>query len=109
MVKLIVMMIIIIFKLIDQPNNTLTLQEFGTITFNIGPTKTQRGYINSSGLNVNNILNVSGTTTLNNAVTCIGTLNVVGNLTTSGVSVFNINSNLNTLSSYSYLNLLTKI
>ena len=32
-------------------------------------------------------------------------LNVGGNITTSGLSVFNINSNINTLSSYSYLNI----
>ena len=50
-------------------------------------------------------LTVSGTTILNNAATCSSTLNVVGNITTSGLSVFTINSNLNSISSYSYLNL----
>ena len=29
---------------ISQPTDTLTLQEYGTITFNIGPTKTQRAF-----------------------------------------------------------------
>ena len=33
---------------ISQPTDTLTLQEYGTITFNIGPTKTQRAFINSA-------------------------------------------------------------
>ena len=35
---------------ISQPTDTLTIQEYGTISFNIGPTKTQKAYINSSGL-----------------------------------------------------------
>jgi hypothetical protein len=35
----------------------------------------------------------------------MASLNVVGNITTSGLSVFNINSNVNSLSSYSFLNI----
>jgi len=37
---------------INQPTDTLTIQEYGTISFNIGPTKTQKAYINSTGLTV---------------------------------------------------------
>jgi hypothetical protein len=37
---------------ISQPTDTLTIQEYGTISFNIGPTKTQKAYINSTGLTV---------------------------------------------------------
>ena len=51
------------------------------------------------------LLQVGGTAIIENAATCLSTLNVVGNITTSGLSVFNINSNLNSLSSYSYLNI----
>ena len=40
---------------ISQPTDTLTIQEYGTISFNIGPKKTQRAYINSSGLKLSNI------------------------------------------------------
>jgi len=38
---------------ISQPTDTLTIQEFGTISFNIGQTKTQKAFINSTGLTVN--------------------------------------------------------
>ena len=34
----------------SYPLDTTTIQEYGTISFNIGPTKTQKAYINSSGL-----------------------------------------------------------
>ncbi len=52
------------------------------------------------------VLNVSGISKLIGAVTCSTTLNVVGYVTTSGLSVFTINTtNVNTLSSYSYLNI----
>ncbi len=37
---------------ISQPTDTLTIQELGTISFNIGSTKTQKALINSAGLNV---------------------------------------------------------
>ncbi len=37
---------------ISQPTDTLTIQEFGTISFNIGITKTQVAKINSTGLTV---------------------------------------------------------
>jgi hypothetical protein len=37
---------------ISQPTDTLTIQEYGTISFNIGETKTQKAYINSTGLTV---------------------------------------------------------
>ena len=47
---------------ISQSTDTLTIQEYGTISFNIGQTKTQRAYINSGGLGVNGSLNVSGLT-----------------------------------------------
>jgi hypothetical protein len=40
---------------INQPTDTLTIQEYGTISFNIGQTKTQKAYINSSGLTVSGI------------------------------------------------------
>ena len=40
-------------------------------------------------------LNISGTTLLRNALTCLSTLNVVGDVNTSGLSVFTINSNVN--------------
>ena len=74
---------------ISQPTDTLTLQEYGTITFNIGPTKTQRAFINSSGLNVNNTLNVSGTTILNNNATLTTSLNVSGITTLSNKTIIN--------------------
>ncbi len=44
-------------------------------------------------------LNVSGK--LNGATTCITTLNVIGNKTTSGLSVLSINTKLNSLSTNS--------
>ncbi len=31
----------------------MTLQEYGTISFNIGPSKVQKAYINSTGLTIN--------------------------------------------------------
>ena len=34
----------------SYPLDTTTIQEYGTISFTIGPTKTQKAYINSSGL-----------------------------------------------------------
>ena len=34
----------------SYPLDTTTIQEYGTISFTIGPTKTQQAYINSSGL-----------------------------------------------------------
>ena len=74
---------------ISQPTDTLTLQEYGTITFNIGPTKTQRAFINSSGLNINNTLNVSGTTILNNNATLTTSLNVSGITTLSNKTIIN--------------------
>ncbi len=46
--------------------------------YNIGATKTQGAFINSSGLNVNNTLNVSGTIILNNTATLTSSLNVSG-------------------------------
>ena len=46
---------------INQPTDTLTIQEYGTISFNIGPTKTQKAYINSSGLTVSGTINENGT------------------------------------------------
>ncbi len=46
-------------------------------------------------------LNISGTTILNHASTCMAILNVVGNITTSGLSVFGINTHLNSLSTCS--------
>ena len=66
-------------------------------------------------------LHVSGTTVLNNATTCLSSLNVVGNIIGSGTALTNlnynaitnkpdltgyaINTNLNSISSYSYLNI----
>ena len=47
---------------ISQSTDTLTIQEYGTISFNTGQTKTQRAYINNNGLGVNGSLNVSGLT-----------------------------------------------
>jgi hypothetical protein len=40
---------------ISQPTNTLTIQEYGTISFNIGTTKSQKAYINSTGLTVSGV------------------------------------------------------
>ena len=37
---------------INQPTDTLTIQEYGTISFNIGPSKSQIARINSSGLTI---------------------------------------------------------
>jgi hypothetical protein len=51
---------------ISQPTDTLTIQEYGTISLNYGPTKTQRAFINPTGLTVANKLTVSGE--INNAV-----------------------------------------
>ena len=48
---------------------------------------------------------MSGISESISAVTCSTTLNIVGNVTTSGLSVFAINTNVNSLSSYSYLNI----
>ena len=42
-------------------------------------------------LTIANNLKVSGTTTLNGSTTCNSSLNVIGNITTSGLSVFGIN------------------
>ena len=47
---------------ISQSTDTLTIQEYGTISFNIGLSKAQKAYINSGGLGVNGSLNVSGLT-----------------------------------------------
>ncbi len=50
---------------ISQPTDTLTIQEYRTISFNIGSTKTQKAFINSSGLSVLwtfNLLGASGNT-----------------------------------------------
>ena len=44
---------------IDQPNNTLTLQEYGTISLNIGPSKTQRAIISSIGMRINGSLGIA--------------------------------------------------
>jgi hypothetical protein len=63
------------------------------------------GNIGISSNNPQAKLHVGGTTIINNATTLGSSLNVVGNVTTSGLSVFNINSNLNSLSSYSFLNI----
>jgi hypothetical protein len=51
--------------------------------------------------------NVSGFTTLNNTTTIRSSLNVAGDINSSGLSVSNMNSNLNSesLSSYSFLNI----
>ena len=53
---------------INQPTNTLTIQEYGTISFNIGITKTQMALINGSGMTVNgnttsSTLTINGNTT----------------------------------------------
>ena len=45
-----------------------------------------------------NNLKVSGTTIIYGAATCNNTLNVIGNITTSGLSVFTMNSNINSFS-----------
>jgi hypothetical protein len=55
----------------------------------------------TTNINVGKILNVSGTTTLNNSVTCLSSLNVVGDINTSGLSVFTMNSNINNLNATS--------
>jgi len=39
---------------IDQPTDTLTIQEFGKIVFSTGINKTERVRINSSGISINN-------------------------------------------------------
>ena len=45
----------------------------------------------SNNVLVYNNLNVSGTTTLNNATTCMGTLNIQGNIIGSGTAISNLN------------------
>ena len=50
---------------------------------------------------IESIRNKFRTTLLNNALTCLSTLNVVGDVNTSGLSVFTINSNVNNLNSTS--------
>jgi hypothetical protein len=47
---------------------------------------------------------VGGLSKLIDAVTSSTALNIVGNVTTSGLSVFAINTNFNSLSSHSNLN-----
>jgi hypothetical protein len=44
---------------IDQSTDTLTIQEYGTISFNIGPSKTQRAYVSSVGMFVSGSLGVN--------------------------------------------------
>ena len=52
-----------------------------------------------------NNLKVSGTTIIYGAATCNTTLNVIGNITTSGLSVFTMNSNIISFSTNSTLNI----
>ena len=44
---------------LDQTTDTLTLQEYGTISFNIGPSKTQKAYVSSVGMVVTGRLGVN--------------------------------------------------
>ena len=46
----------------NQSTDTTTIQEYGTISFNIGAAKAQMAYINLGGMGVNGSLNVSGLT-----------------------------------------------
>jgi hypothetical protein len=96
---------------LSQPTDTLTIQEYGTISFNIGQTKTQKSFINSNGLTVSDKLNISGTTTLNNittlvsslnvsvlttlnnATTMLSSLNIFGNIIGPGTALTNLNYN----------------
>ena len=43
---------------LDQTTDTLTLQEYGKIAFNIGPTKTQKMLVNSTTCSIlNDVIN----------------------------------------------------
>ena len=56
------------------------------------------GYrIRAGGLIIDNNLNVTGTSLINGVSTFLSTLNVVGNITTSGISVFNLNTTSTTI------------
>jgi hypothetical protein len=98
---------------LDQTADTLTLQEYGKISFIIGVTKTQTALIDFTTLRIldNTIisnttllssLNVSGITTFNNITTCISSLNVSGttnlNNAASCISSLNVSSGVTTLS-----------
>ena len=97
-------------------NNTTCLSDMnisGLSVFNMNSninTLSSYSYLNVSGLNKNlnslssqsffltnytnlNNLNVSGTTKLNGAITCISTLNIVGNIIGSGTALTNLNYN----------------
>jgi len=84
-------------------NEGIYLNASGT---NILTSKFNNTSINSSlnvsgNSNLNSSLNVSGATTLNNSTTCLSTLNVVGDVNTSGLSVFTMNSNITNLNNTS--------
>jgi len=83
---------------LDQTTDTLTLQEYGKISFNIGVTKTQKALINFTTFSIFNntiisnnttllsSLNVSGITTLNNTTIVYGQLSTNGNFTNGTTS-----------------------
>ncbi len=53
--------------------------------------------INNNSTIINSSLKVLGPTTLNNPVSRLSTLNIVGDVNTSGLSVFTMNSNITNL------------
>ncbi len=53
---------------IDQPNDTLTIQEYGTISWNNGHSKTQKAYISSVCMYVSGRLGVQHLSKLSSSV-----------------------------------------
>ena len=90
----------IIFSHLSSGDLTQTISSTGVTVLN-------RVSINSNGnvgigiSSANALLHVSGTTILNNPVSCLSTLNVVGDRNTSGLSVFTMNTNINNLNATS--------
>jgi len=70
---------------LDQTTDTLTLQEYGKISFNIGITKTQKALINFTTFSIFNNTIISGNTTL------LSSLNVSGITTLNILLLFMVN------------------